>query len=81
MQLFPKIPLRAPHRITRMQIITGNYRVTHYRHITDIYMAFTIKNVCCYRRFTDKAGLFTQTTAGNENIPAYQLRGNEIFHL
>ena len=50
-----------PHRTTRMQIITGDYRLTsaHYRHITGIYMAFTIKNVYCYRRFTDNVSLFT----------------------
>ena len=44
-----------------MQIITGNYRLTsaYYRHIAGIYMVFTIKNVYCYRRLTDKVGLFT----------------------
>ena len=60
-QLFPKIPLPAPHRTTRTQNITGNYRPTSalYRHITGIYMAFTLKNDYCYQRFTDMIGLFT----------------------
>ena len=58
---FPQNPLPAPHRTTGLQIITGNYRLTttHYRQITGIYMAFTIKDVYRYRRFTDKVGLFT----------------------
>ena len=61
MQLFPQNPLPAPHHITELQIITGNYRLTaaHYSQIADIYMTFSIKDVYHYRRFTDKAGLFT----------------------
>ena len=49
------------HRTTRSQRIAGNYRLTmaHYRQITGIYMAFTMKVVYRYRLFTDKASLFT----------------------
>ena len=49
----------APH--TGLRIITGNCRHTtaHYRQITPIYVAFDIKAVYRYWRFTDKAGLFT----------------------
>ena len=61
MQLFPQNPLPAPHRTTRSQMIAGDYRLTadHYRQINVIYMALTIKDVYYYRRFTDKAVLFT----------------------
>ena len=58
---FPQSPLPAPHCTSRLQIITGNYRVTmaHYRQITSIHLAFTVYDAYRYRRFTDKAGLFT----------------------
>ena len=61
MQLFPKNPLPAPHRTTSLQIITGHYRLTiaHYRQITSICTAFTIRDVYRYRQFTGKIGLFT----------------------
>ena len=58
---FSQIPLSAPHRTTGLQIITSNYRLTMTNcwQITSIYMVFTIKDIYRYRRFTDKAGLFT----------------------
>ena len=51
--------LPAPHRTTRLQIITGKYSQTHYQQITGIHTAFTTKDAYRYRRFTDSVGLFT----------------------
>ena len=61
MQIFLQNPLPAPHRITGLQIITGNYRLTTAHHLQfPAFMWLSLFNdVYCYRRFTDKAGLFT----------------------
>ena len=72
MQLFAQTPLPAPHRTTRLQIITGNYRLTtaHYRQITGIHMTFTINNVTLTGDLPTRLVFLPQITASNEKLPA-----------